>query len=129
MNAAGQVAEWLPRAMGRRVRQARRNAGYETAAAFARVVGLSPAVVQRLERGRTKQMAAVLRVVRPLCGLHGHSIDRLLFGLKPAPNSLAGRARSGDWEAIEALRRDGLERAMQIVVAAEARLQQEGVRR
>jgi transcriptional regulator with XRE-family HTH domain len=76
--------------MGRRVRQARRSAGYVTAAAFASAVGLSAAVVQRLERGHTEQMMAVLRVLRPLHDLHGHSVDRLLFGLKPAPDSLAG---------------------------------------
>ncbi len=62
------------------------------------------ASMQRLERGVMQRMHAILRVALPLCERHGHTLDRLLFGRKPHPNSVLGRARAGDLDAIRELR-------------------------
>jgi hypothetical protein len=109
--------------MGRRVRAARRNAGYPTAAAFARAHGLRAATVRRLERGLMHRMSAMSPVLWALCEHHGHYLDRLMAGKKPAPDSIVMRAMRGDREAIAVLKKDGSPRSARWAAEAEARLE------
>jgi hypothetical protein len=109
--------------MGRRVRTARRNAGFPTAAASAREHRLRVATVRRLERGLMRRPSAILPVLTPLCEHHDHSLDRLMAGRKAAPDSILMRAMAGDREMIALLKSFGRPSDLRLAAKAETMLE------
>ena len=93
-----------PAKAARRIRTARRLAGYPTAAGFARSVGVSPRRQQRLEQRALARMTPMMPMLEALHDQHGFSLDRLLFGRKAHPDSLVGRALRGDLAALTEIR-------------------------
>lgn len=70
----------LQQAMGRRLRALRIVAGYETADAFAALLGIEPARYRKYERGEATPAIDVLESI----GIKTEtSIDWLLFGWRP----------------------------------------------
>ena len=116
-----------PAKAARRIRTARRVAGYPTAADFARSIGVSPGRQQRLERQAFARMTPMLPMLAALCDRHGFSLDRLLCGIKPHPNSLVGRALQGDEAALTEIRAGGDRGALALAATIEQRLARRAV--
>lgn len=111
-----------PAKAARRIRTARRLAGYGTAADFARNIGINPRRQQRLERQAFARMTPMLPVLEALHDQHGFSLDRLLFGRKAHPDSLVGRALRGEVAALTELRASGERGALALAASIERRL-------